>query len=256
MTQGLRPENRSPVHPLRRDGFRLALRAHKDSLNKDAPACRGLERKFSVRRVLVIAAAAGLLGTGALAQSKSSLSLDLRDFDAIEIGGAYELDVIVGEDFSIELSGPADEMARVEASLKGGALVLGTKRKVRGDTKSVKAVVTMPALKRLSVSGVADADISGVRASDFKLDLSGVGEVNIAGGCEKLVARVSGVGEVDAQSLQCKAVDVKVAGVGEARVYASESVSAEVSGMGGITVYGAPKIVNKRGGFFSEIKVH
>lgn len=196
----------------------------------------------------------------ALAQSKSSTTLDLRDFDAIEIGGAYELDVIVGEDFSVELSGPSEEMARVEATLKNGALVLGTKKRARGehrgDHKGVKAVVTMPALKRLSVSGVVDADISGVRANEFKLDLSGVGEVNVAGACDKLIARVSGVGEVDAQSLQCKTVDVKVAGIGEARVYASESVSAEVSGMGGIMVYGSPKLVDKRGGFFSEIKVH
>lgn len=209
-----------------------------------------------MRLIATIAALAGLLGTSAFAQSKSSMSLDLRDFDAIEISGAYKLDVIVGEDFSIELAGPAEEMSRVEATLKNNALVLGSKRKIRGDHKGVKAVVTMPALNRISVSGVADADVSGVKAADFKLDLSGVGEVNIAGACDKLVARVSGVGEIDAQSLQCKAVDVKVAGVGEARVYASESVSAEVSGMGGITVYGAPKIVNKRGGFFSEIKVH
>lgn len=204
----------------------------------------------------MIAATAGLFGASADAQSKSSMSLDLRDFDAIEISGAYGLDVIVGEDFSIELSGPAEEMTRVEATLKNGALVLGSKKKSQGDRRGVRAVVTLPALNRLSVSGVTDADVSGVRASVFKLELSGVGDVNVAGACEKLVARVSGVGEIDAQSLQCKDVDVKVAGIGEARVYASEGVSAEVSGMGSITVYGAPKTVNKRGGFFSEIKVH
>lgn len=201
---------------------------------------------------LIALAAAG----SAAAQSRSSATLDLRDFDAIEIGGAYELDVIVGEDYSIELSGPSDEMARVEASLKNGALVLGSKKRHTGDHKGVKAVVTMPALNRIAVSGVANADISGVRADHFKLDLSGVGKVNIAGACGKVFVRVSGVGEVDAQSLQCKAADVKVAGIGQARVYASESVSAEVSGMGGIVVDGSPKAIDKRGGFFSEIKVH
>ncbi len=208
-------------------------------------------------RVLVLAVTlAGVVQGSAFAQSRSSATLDLRDFDAVEISGAYELDVIVGEDFSIELSGASDEMARVEATLRNGALVLGAKKRLKGDHNSVRAVVTMPALNRISVSGVADADVSGVKSTDFKLDLSGVGEVNIAGECDNLVARVSGVGEVDAQSFQCKAVDVKVAGIGEARVYASESVSAEVSGMGGIMVYGSPKSVDKRGGFFSEIKVH
>lgn len=209
-----------------------------------------------MRAVLLAAVLAGASSGVALAQSKSSRTLDLRDFDAIEISGAYELDVIVGEDFSVELSGPSEEMARVEATLKDGALVLGAKKRIKGGHKSVKAVVTMPALGRIAVSGVADADVSGVNSERFKLDLSGVGEVNVAGECATLYVRVSGVGEVDAQSLQCRSVDVKVAGVGEARVYASESVSAEVSGMGGITVYGSPKSVNKRGGFFSEIKVH
>jgi len=209
-----------------------------------------------VRAVAVAFLIALAVAGSAAAQSRSSTTLDLRDFDAIEIGGAYELHVIVGEDYSIELSGPLDEMARVEATLKNGALVLGSKKRHKGDQKGVKAVVTMPALNRIAVSGVADADISGVRADHFKLDLSGVGEVNIAGECGKVFVRVSGVGEVDAQSLQCKAADVKVAGIGQARVYASESVSAEVSGMGGIVVYGSPKSIDKRGGFFSEIKVH
>jgi hypothetical protein len=209
-----------------------------------------------VRVLVFLAALAGALSGAASAESKSSRTLDLRDFDAIEIGGAYELDVIVGEDFSIELSGRSEEMSRVEATIKGTALVLGAKKRIKGDHKGVKAVVTMPALNRIAVSGVADADVSGVKSDHFKLDLSGVGEVNIAGECGKLFARVSGVGEVDAQSLQCRDVDVRVAGIGEARVYASESVSAEVSGMGGIMVYGSPKSVDKRGGFFSEIKVH
>jgi len=205
---------------------------------------------------MMVGLIAATIAGAAHAQSKTSTTIDLRDFDAIDVGGAYELDVIVGEDYSIELSGPAEEMARVEASLKNGALVLGSKKRQRGDRKGVKAVVTMPTLNRISVSGVVDADISGVKSKDFKLDLSGVGDVNVAGACDRLVARVSGVGEVDAQSLQCREVDVKVAGIGEARVYASESVSAEVSGMGGIMVYGSPKSVDKRGGFFSEIKVH
>ncbi|MFN0023328.1 MAG: head GIN domain-containing protein [Parvularculaceae bacterium] len=219
---------------------------------------------MALKLLTVLAAAAAVMSGLAEAQSKRSTTLDLRDFDAIEISGAYELDVIVGEDFSIALSGPPEEMARVEATLKNRALVLGAKKRVRGEHrgehrdnhKGVSAIVTMPALDRISVSGVADADISGVKAGEFKLDLSGVGEVNIAGACEKLVVRVSGVGEVDAQSFQCKAVDVKVAGIGEARVYASESVAAEVSGMGGIAVYGSPRLVDKRGNFFSEIKVH
>ena len=49
---------------------------------------------------------------------------DLTGFDSIEIAGVYDLDVRVGPDFSVELSGPQYEMDRVEASVKNGVLHL------------------------------------------------------------------------------------------------------------------------------------
>ncbi len=188
-------------------------------------------------------------------------TIGLKDFTAIEISGAYDLDVEVGGDYSIRLSGPAEDMARAEASVENGALLLGAKKRLRGikhhgDRDGLRAVVTMPTLDRLSVSGVTDADIRGVDAGLFEVHLSGVGEVTIAGRCGNLEARVSGVGELNAEDLRCAVADVSLSGMGEASIYAREAASAEVSGMGEINVYGSPKKVDKRGGFFAEITVH
>jgi hypothetical protein len=201
-----------------------------------------------------------LAATSASAGEIETRRLDLKDFTAIEISGAYELDVTVGEDYAIEVSGPPDEMARAEASVSEGALMLGAKKRLRkvkhGDHRGLRAVVTMPALDRLSVSGVTEADIRGVDSGAFKVNLAGVGEVTIEGRCGELHARVSGVGELDAKSLLCKVADVGLSGMGEAAVYARDMAKAEVSGMGEIDIYGSPKTVDKRGGFFSEITVH
>ena len=41
-----------------------------------------------------------------------SMTYDLTDFDRISVGGVYELDVRVGEQYSVAVSGPPDEMAR------------------------------------------------------------------------------------------------------------------------------------------------
>jgi len=210
---------------------------------------------------LFAAAAVFVLAMPAMAGELVSQSYELQDFSAIEISGAYELDVKVGGEYSVMISGHEKEMARSEVSVKKGALVLGSKKRIRREKghdghNSLKATVTMPALDRLSVSGVVDAAISGVDAGAFEVNLSGVGEVNIDGRCKRLDARVSGVGELNAKSLECAEADVALSGMGEASVYAREMAKAEVSGMGEINIYGSPKTVDKRGGFFSEITVH
>lgn len=216
-----------------------------------------------MKALVIHAASAALVATASTAQAGETVSktYDLNDFSAIEIGGAYQLDVEVGGDYSVTLSGPEEEMARAEAVVRDGTLTLGTKKRIRGvrhhgDHESVLAVVTMPALDRLSVSGVVDANITDVDAGAFRVNLSGVGEVTIEGRCGALDARVSGVGELNASELECRTADVSLSGMGEASVYAREAATAEVSGMGEINIYGSPKKVDKRGGFFAEITVH
>lgn len=184
----------------------------------------------------------------------------LQDFSAIDVRGAYELRVEVGDDYSISLSGAPEDLERAEATVSNGVLTLGSKgRRAKhhdGDHDGLGAVITLPALDSLSVSGVAEADISGVDAGAFKVHLSGVGDVTIAGRCGTLDARVSGVGELNAKALECRVADVALSGMGEASVYAREAAKAEVSGMGEINIYGSPAKVEKRGGFLSEITVH
>ncbi len=205
--------------------------------------------------------AALMLATPALAGETVTETYELQDFSAIEISGAYNLNVKVGSDYGVTISGHEEEMARAELNVRNGALVLGSKRRIHREKDhdghdGLTATVTMPALDRLSVSGVVDAEISGVDAGALQVNLSGVGEVNIAGRCKRLHARVSGVGELNAKALECAEADVALSGMGEASVFARELAKAEVSGMGEINIYGSPKTVDKRGGFFSEISVH
>ncbi len=190
-----------------------------------------------------------------------SNTYDLSGFDAIDVAGVYELDVRVGGDFSIALSGPAYEMNRVEVSVKNGALVLDQRKRQRGEKnrnnrEGVEAVITLPALTGLTVSGVVDGEIEGVDSDQFNIKISGVGDVHIAGQCGTLDAKLSGVGDLDARSLECRSADVTVSGVGSAVVFASDEVEARVSGMGDIDVYGSPEKVSKNKGMFADITVH
>lgn len=189
---------------------------------------------------------------------KISKSFDYEGFSEIEIAGVYNLDVKVGGDFGIDLSGREKEMKRVEVEMKGDTLILSQKKRKGwgGNQKGIDAVITLPVLSEIEVSGVVDGAIDGVDSENFVVEVSGVGDLEISGRCGNLDASVSGVGDLDAKKFECKNVEISLAGVGDATVFASEAVDASVSGVGDIDVYGAPKSVEKSGGMFSDISVH
>lgn len=216
-------------------------------------------RKFLFAASAAAAAVAG--AANADDDTMRSQTLDLAGFDRIEIAGVYDLDVRVGPDFSITLTGPAYEMDRVEASVENGALVLDQRKRKKREKKrnqrdGVEAVITLPSLTALKVSGVVDGQVADVDSDRFDLNLSGVGDITIDGECGVLDARVSGVGDLSARNLECREADVRVSGVGSASVFASDEIDARISGMGDIDVYGSPEQVRKNSGMFAEITVH
>ncbi len=207
-----------------------------------------------------ISAAIAFGFSGAFAAEQVEKAHDYNGFTQIEVAGVFDLDVEVGPDYSIRLSGPSGEMEKVQATLKGETLILdridAKSRKNRQRRRNgVKAVITMPELNALEVSGVVDATIAGVDSADFSMNLSGVGEIEVAGRCDNFHANVSGVGELEARGLECRTVDVDISGVGEASVFAADAVDASVSGIGEITVYGVPASIRKEVGLFSKITI-
>lgn len=215
---------------------------------------------------VAIAAGAGYMAFGNLSdvgkrdKSKDiSETYDFTDFDRIDAAGVYELNVNVGGDFSVKISGAPEAMARVNARVEGGELVLDEERKDRTRKhwrkQGLTADITMPALNGVDIAGIVDAEIAGVDAAEFRADLSGIGDVDIEGQCDTLIANVSGIGDFDARELECVSADIDVSGIGDATIYASQSVDASVSGIGSVTVYGSPSDVDKDGTFLSNITI-
>ncbi|WP_411816045.1 head GIN domain-containing protein [Hyphococcus sp. DH-69] len=210
------------------------------------------------RNIGVASAVFAVIGTPhAWAQDEVTKSYDLAGFDMIDIAGVYELEVEVGSPFSITLTGPKREMSLAKVSVRDGVLYLDREKEDQGIHRDgIDAVITLPNLKALEVSGVVAGEISGVDVDQFNLDLSGVGDLKVSGQCSALEAKVSGVGDLNAEDLQCGEVTVKVSGVGSASVYARQSVDARVTGMGDIEVFGSPEDVRKNGSMFSDITIH
>ena len=236
----------------RRGGFRRRVQ----------PATYVAEKEGAMRQ-FIITAAATLMVSAAYADDdieRVSMTLDLASFERIEVSGVYDVTVSVGGDFSVAISGPADEVDLVEARVKNGVLDLSQKERKkrwgRNNRHGVDAVISLPRLDAFEVSGVVDGRIKDIDADHFDLAISGVGDITLAGRCDSLDAKVSGVGDLDAEDFKCRVVDVTVSGVGDATVYASDEVEASVSGMGSIDVYGGPERVTKSDSLFAEVTIH
>jgi hypothetical protein len=210
----------------------------------------GLAIAIAIAAVAVKAAFGDISNVGERDKSKDETrAVEVADFDRIEAAGVFEVDVTVGGDYALTLSGKPEALEKTTAEVVDGELVLDN-AKPKGDRKSwrgdgVSVVISMPALSSFDAAGVVDADIKGLAADGLNIDLSGVGDVELSGTCNALDADVSGVGKIDAEKLQCRTVKVDVSGVGSASVFASESVDAEIAGIGSIDIYGSPASVSK-----------
>ncbi len=179
-----------------------------------------------------------------------SRTIDVADFDRIDIAGVIELDATVGGDYALTLSGRPEDLDNARAEVVDGALILDTAHEEgRVGRKIIRhgvtATLSAPSLTGVDAAGVVDGSVTGVAGGPFRVAISGVGDLEISGSCDTLDADVSGVGDLDAEDLQCRVVNVDVSGVGGASVYASEKVDADIAGIGKIDVYGSPKEVSK-----------
>jgi len=212
-------------------------------------------RQKQWRRIFLVS---GLVLVGAIAVQahevdddykgpKTTRTFDLTGFDGIDVSGVYDVEIEVGESYSIRLEGREREMEYARVEVDGNRLELGQKKRKKrwGNRKSIQAWITLPALNELGVSGVADVNAQNIQSQSFKLRTSGVADVNLSGECGFIKANLSGVSDVDGKELICKDGDVNLSGVSDLKIYTSESIDASVSGVGDVDVYGKPSKVEK-----------
>lgn len=186
----------------------------------------------------------------------ASETRSVPEFVAVELAGTLEVEVTVGKAASVVVSGERDLLSRVTTTVKNGTLVIDTKNDhERHRNSHLKATVTMPELKKASLSGTGTVHVDGVAAPSLELDLSGTGSLIVAGTTDSLRASLRGTGEIKAKQLAAKDAAVELSGTGSATLYASQSLDARVSGTGSVSVHGNPARVKKSVSGLGSVKI-
>lgn len=205
---------------------------------------------------------------------------DITGFHSIQANAAVDIQVKQGP-FAVSAEGDMEVINELELSVKDNALVIEFAKK-KMDKKQRKKKdclinVQMPDLNALQLNGYGDMtigsfqcknglhlDVNGFGDLNFtdkltvkgetKIDITGYGDVRMAGSTERLNIFISGFGDVHAADFRSRACEVRISGFGDAKVHAEDSLSIHASGFGDVSYSGSPSEVSKTVRGFSDVR--
>ena len=166
--------------------------------------------------------------------------LNLKEFDEIDIGGAFDLEITMGDEQKVVMTIDNNLWDNLEAEVHGRTLEIGWDKSCSPDGDCT-VVIVVRELEGMNIHGAADVEIEGYRGDSFDFNVSGAAELEMEGEVDNLEIHVSGAGDIDTRELKAKSVEISVSGAGQAKVFASESFEGRVSGVGNIDYWGDPE---------------
>ena len=165
-------------------------------------------------------------------------SLDLKDFDTIEINGGADVTFTQGTDYDVTVRTQENVFDWLDYKVEGTKLILQIKDKKGVRAEEFDITVQAPELNSVVVNGATDFNIKGLSMDgDLKVQVNGAGDLdfdNVA--CENLSVQVNGAADASLSSLDIRnTLKIEVNGAGDVNISGStQDVSLEVNGAGDI----------------------
>ncbi|RMG29065.1 MAG: DUF2807 domain-containing protein [Bacteroidetes bacterium] len=199
----------------------------------------------------------GIKGNGKVVRE----SRDLRNFDAISVGGSFDVFLRQGRSQSLVVEADENLLDIISTEVNNGTLKIKTEKNIQ-QAEKLNIFITVEDLRSLEVSGAADLIAEGsIYADDLKikcsgsadvklLDLraenlacsaSGSADIRLAGRAQSLTASMSGSSDLQARDFKTESCTLQLSGSSDAFVYASQSLTASASGSSDVHCYGSPE---------------
>ena len=200
---------------------------------------------------------AAVTGNGNIRTEKRSTG----NFNAVKSSGSIDIEVNSGDAYSVSVENDDNILQYVVTDVHDGTLDVHYKDGYSIIDDHAKVYVIAPSLDKLSVSGSGDIisqgmlkntrqiemNVSGsgnikaqVDAPVIDISVGGSGNISVTGHTKDLTCSINGSGDVNCGGLESENVTVKIAGSGNAHVFASVHLSAGVVGSGDVYYRGNP----------------
>ncbi len=201
---------------------------------------------------------------------------NIEGFDKVSL--AIDASVKLTQDsiFKVEVVAQQNILNELVTKVSGSTLIIMYRPGTAVIGKDVLIHISMPTIQDLNVSGSGaiqvqnpivtnnlDLHVSGsgkveipsVEAGQITAGISGSGEMSIQSGTATQVSStISGSGDLDAINIQALHVNTQTSGSGTTKVYATQTLFAEISGSGNVYYRGNPSVDSKISGSGKLIK--
>lgn len=200
-----------------------------------------------------------------------SKTYEISNFSELFLEGAFKVYLIQGNESKVEVqtSNP-DAFDYLNVTDRNGLLHVHVDREPF-DFSRVSVFITFKNLEQLKIEGGIKLRTRGyvelnnlfvgvegganielqTKANDISIESEGGVMFELDGVAQSLDVQLSGAGHIDAGELECKEVSFKIEGVGTGRVFATETLYAQINGVGKIRYLGNPEVTENIDGLGS-----
>jgi hypothetical protein len=149
----------------------------------------------------------------------------VSDFFGVILEGVGNVNIYNAENYKVVVTTDSNIQDIIITKVNGNNLYIDGKTKKSFDPTKLIIDVYMPELRNINLNGVGDIKIISGKTIDFRMDLSGVGNIN-------------------AQNYEAENVVVTLSGTGDIKTWATKSITGNISGVGNVLYKGNPAINN------------
>ena len=196
----------------------------------------------------------------------------LSDFDELDIRGLFDVHIMSGDEYAVELQGSGDEKRKYNIYRSGQVLVVEYDRGHRKfdwdedfrDVNEIRLNITMPTLKKIEAEGYGtikfdeftpdnmEIELRGpvtlqgvLRTQNLTINLTGKSEAELSGQVDNLDADLQFASKLRAYNLEASDATVEVNGASSAKVNVSNSLEMEEGLASDIDYRGDPHIIKR-----------
>ncbi len=202
----------------------------------------------------------------------NSRSYDIRDFDEVEIKGAFDVKMRYADEYKVVLKGEQGLLDDVDVTLQQEQLSISKQEGVSDifNGGNIRVKVESPELEELALKGAGESSVIGysgqscevtlagatesdmnVEYEELSVDVLGASNLHLVGSGEKLKAKVLGASSMSGENYETAEADIEVAGSSNASIHVTKTLKAEVMGASELSYKGDPDIESDVAGFSS-----
>ncbi|HEX8286424.1 MAG TPA: head GIN domain-containing protein [Pyrinomonadaceae bacterium] len=191
----------------------------------------------------------GVSGSGNIVSEKR----EITDFQAINVGGVFQVEVTAQKDFSVEIEADDNLLPLIKTKVSGGVLELSTEKRISAKNPIIVRI-SAPSIENLEVSGASKVSLADLNNENLQIEANGASKVTAQGKTANLILDVSGASKIEAENLLSENASVDASGASTAKVYTTNELKTDACGASSIIYSGSPKNITKKTSGASSVK--